>query len=111
MQSLSTLEKSVDAYRDLLVLNKLPPKTRKNIEREHNNNQWNLSDLQEAIQKEVRIFKSKLGTNYTPQNLQPSMMTQLELLYHLCKSPSTPSNSIQQINGCVPFVRDLQTAK
>ena len=56
MRSLLTLGKSVDLYGDLLVpimLNKLPPKTRKNMVREHDNNKWNLSDLQEAIQKEM----------------------------------------------------------
>jgi len=74
MRSLSTLGKSVDSYGDLLapiILNKLPPKTRKNMAREHNSNQWNLSDLQEAMRKEVRVFESELGTNYT-QNLHPT---------------------------------------
>jgi len=75
MRSLPTLGESVDSYGDLLVhiiLNKLPLKTGKNMAREHDSNQWNLSDLQEAIRKEVRVFESELGTNYTPQNLHPT---------------------------------------
>ena len=50
--SLATLGKSVESYRNLLVpiiLNKLPPKTRKNMVREHDSNKWYLSDLQEKL--------------------------------------------------------------
>ena len=75
MRSLSTLGKSVDSYEDLLVpiiLNKLPPKTRKNMVREHDSNEWNLSDIQEAIRKEVRVFESELVTSHLPQNLHPT---------------------------------------
>lgn len=77
MRSLSTLGKykSVDSYGDLLVpiiLNKLPQKTRKNMVREHDSNEWNLNDLQEAIRKEVRVFESEFTTNHFPQSLHPT---------------------------------------
>ena len=75
MRSLSTLGKSVDSYGDLLVpiiLSKLPQKTRKNMVRDHDRNEWNLRDLQEAIRKEVRVFESELATSQPPQNLHPT---------------------------------------
>ena len=75
IRSLSTLGKSVDSYGDLLVpiiLNKLPQKTRKNMVRDHNSNEWTLRDLQEAIRKEVRVFESELVTSHHPQSLHPT---------------------------------------
>ena len=75
MRSLSTLGKSVDSYGDLLVpitLNKLPQKTRKNMVREHDSNEWNLNDLQEAIRKEVRVFESEFVTNHLSQTPHPT---------------------------------------
>ena len=50
--SLSTLGMDAEAYGALLVpviLNKLPPKTKKNMVREHDCNDWNLTDLRDAI--------------------------------------------------------------
>ena len=61
MRSLAILGKSIDSYVDLLVpfiLNKLPQKTRKNMTRGHNSNEWNLRDLQEVTQKEIRVLES-----------------------------------------------------
>ena len=75
IRSLSTLGKSVDSYGDLLVpiiLNKLPQKTRKNMVRDHDSNEWTLRDLQEAIRKEVRVFESELVTSHHPQSLHPT---------------------------------------
>ena len=75
IRSLSTLGKSVDSYRDLLVpiiLNKLPQKTRKNMVRDNDSNEWTLRDLQEAIQKDVQVFESELVTSHPPQSLHPT---------------------------------------
>jgi len=48
IHSLSTLGKHVESYGDLLIpviLIKLPPKTRKNMVRKHDCNEWNVNDL------------------------------------------------------------------
>ena len=52
IHSLSTLGTSADSYEDILVpiiLSKLPPTTRKNMTKEHD--EWNLTDLQQTIKK------------------------------------------------------------
>ena len=75
MRSLSTLGKSVNSYGDLpvpIILNKLPQKTRKNIVREYDSNEWNLNDLQQAIRKEVRVFESEFVTNPLSQTPHPT---------------------------------------
>ena len=75
MRSLATLGKSIDSYGDLLVpviLNKLPQKTRKNMARGHDSNEWNLRDLQEAIRKEIRVLESEVINGHPPQNLHPT---------------------------------------
>ena len=72
VRSLTTLGKYTDSYGDLLVsviLNKLPPKTRKNMVREHDNDEWDLQGLQEAIRMEVRVFEAEITTGHLPQNL------------------------------------------
>ena len=72
MKSLYTGQVCIDSYGYLLVfiiLSKLPQKTRKNMVRDHDRNEWNLRDLQEAIQKEVRVFESEFVTSHPPQNL------------------------------------------
>ena len=65
MQSLATLGKSIDSYGDLLVpviLNKLPQKTRK----------LNLTDLQEAVRKEICVLESELINGHLHQSLHPT---------------------------------------
>ena len=42
--------------------------------REHDRNELNLRDLQETIQKEVRVFKSELVTSRPPQHLHPTVI-------------------------------------
>ena len=69
--------------------------------REHNSNECNLSDLQEAIWKEVQVSESELVANRFPQGLhlhQPCMLIQGQTL--------TPPNPVQ-INTHVSFTRDL----
>ena len=99
MRSLSTLGKSVDSYGDLLVpiiLSKLPQKTRKNMVRDHDRNEWNLRDLQEAIRKEVRVFESELVTSHPPQNLHPTAT------FHTgaTNNPSQPNAASQRSCTC-----------
>ena len=69
IHSLLTLGKSADLYEDIMVpiiLNKLPPTTRKNMAREHGTDEWNLTDLQQAIKKEMRVFEAELMTSHSP---------------------------------------------
>ena len=73
--NLATLGKSVESYEDLLVcivLNKLPPKMRKNMMREHDSNEWNLNDFQEAMHKEVRVFEAKVMNSHLSQSFHPT---------------------------------------
>ena len=110
MQSLVTLGKSIDSYGDLLapvILNKLPQKTRKNKARGHNSNEWNLTDLQEAVRKEIRVLESELINGHLHQSLhptaafytsttkvttssQPSLMSQRSCVF--CKGSHSPKD-------------------
>ena len=74
IKSLESLGTSQDQYEAMLVpiiLKKLSPETRKNLARGHNSTQWTLSDLQEAILREVHILE--MGTDYS--NQQGSLST------------------------------------
>ena len=110
MRSLVTLGKSIDSYGDLLVpviLNKLPQKTRKNMARGHNSNEWNLTDLQEAVRKEIHVLESELINGHLHQSLhptaafytsttkvttsfQPSLMSQRSCVF--CKGSHSPKD-------------------
>ena len=84
--------KSIDSYGDLLVpiiLNKLPPPTRKNMVREHTSNEWNITELQEAIKKEVRVFESELLAGHLPQGTHPTAT------FHA--GTSKPTNTLRAI--------------
>ena len=59
IHGLSLLRKSEQSQRDLLVpiiMSKLTTEVRHNLEREHYNSRWILSDLMAALQKVIRIL-------------------------------------------------------
>lgn len=65
IRSLTSLERSTDTYGAMLVpflLRKLPVDTIRNLAREHENSDWTIEELQEALLKEVRIFETSLHT-------------------------------------------------
>ena len=69
IRSLTSLGKSTDSYTDLLVsvlLEKLPGETRKHLARECTDSDWILSELQDAIFKEIRVFES--GLHMAPES-------------------------------------------
>ena len=39
--------------------------------REHDNNEWNLTDLQQAIKKEVRVFEAEVMAGHSPHGSHP----------------------------------------
>ena len=60
IRSLSSLGKSHETYGSLLVpiiLGKLPTETRRNIARDHGNDEWTIDELQDAVLKEIRILE------------------------------------------------------
>ena len=68
IRSLESLGTSQDQYEAMLVpiiLKKLSPETRKNLARGHDSTQWTLTELQEAILREVHILE--MGTDYSHQ--------------------------------------------
>jgi len=82
--------------------------------RGHDNDEWNLSDLQQAIKKEVKVFEAELMTSHPPHGSHPTaafhtrqpLKLQDDLVYHLnalvlsARDPTPPQIS-----------RQLQTTK
>ena len=61
IRGLQSLGKDETTYGELLVpmvLDKLPASTRKQIAREHGNNEWTLSALKQAIKKEIEAMQA-----------------------------------------------------
>ena len=105
IRSLSTLGKSTDSYADILVpiiLNKLPPATIKNMAREHDSNDWSLTDLQQAIKKEVRVFEAEIMTGNSPSGIHPTAAFHTGLVKTVNRSTGQPNH----LNVVVPFARD-----
>ena len=64
IRSLSSLGKDCESYGDLLVpiiMGKLPMETRKNLARDHSNSEWTLSELQNAVLKEIHVLETGLN--------------------------------------------------
>ena len=123
MRSLTTLGKSIDSYGDLLVpviLNKLWQKT--NMARGHDSNEWNLTDLQEAVRKEIHVLESELIYGHLHQSLhptaafytsttkvttssQPSLTSQRSCVF--CKGSHSPKDCkvIADNQACKEFVK------
>ena len=105
IRSLSTLGMDVEAYGALLVpviLNKLPPKTKKNMIRERDGDEWTLKSLKEAIRKEVRVFEAEASTTH-PQSPIP----QLHSTQMLARQPTPQHDPMQQDNAHVLTARGL----
>jgi len=97
--SLSTLGKSTDSYEDIVVsiiLNKLLPTT---LARGHSSNEWNLTDLQQAIKTEVRVFEAELVTGNSTQNSHPTAAFHVGIIKTTTRSTGS-SNATSQ-STCV----------
>ena len=80
MHSLSSLEKSNDSHGALLVpiiLGNLPTDTKKNIARDYENREWTISDLQDAILKEIHILELDIQSTNTLSSQPPDIPTAL----------------------------------
>lgn len=78
MRSLSSLGKGNDSYGALLVpiiLGKLPTDTKKNIAWDHENREWTISDLQDAILKEIHILELGIQSTNTLTTQLPAIPT------------------------------------
>ncbi|XP_070556469.1 uncharacterized protein [Ptychodera flava] len=94
IRGLQSLGKSEESYGDLLVpivLEKLPVNTRKQIAREHGNNEWNLADLRKAIYKEIDALQAGYSTDELDcgSSDKPSMTA----AFHAKASPAKPKKS------------------
>ncbi|XP_070550547.1 uncharacterized protein [Ptychodera flava] len=61
IRGLKALGKAEDSYGELLVpliLDKIPTSTRQQITRVYGSNEWNLSELREALRKEIEVLQS-----------------------------------------------------
>ncbi len=110
IRSLSSLGKSHETYGSLLVpiiLGKLPTEIRRNLARDHGNDEWTIDKLQDAVLKEIRILemgiehplnkKSSLpiptasfhtGSNRRPTRNPTEGQKRLTCVY--CKGPHAP---------------------
>ncbi len=71
IRGLEALGKPPDTYGDLLVcilLDKLPPDLRRNIARQHEQDEWTLEQLRKALRGEIRVLEAGQSTQYTPYN-------------------------------------------
>ena len=86
IHSLSSLGKDTESYGALLVLiilSKLPNKTKKNLARSHPTADWRLEELQTAIQAEIRIFETGLSNTHPVYQLPAaSFILLLTILTH-----------------------------
>ena len=54
------------------MLTKLPEETKRNMARNHQNIDWTIQELQNALRNEIRIFEVGQQTSFTSQNNLPS---------------------------------------
>ena len=75
VRGLESLGKASDSYGDLLVcilLDKLPGDLRKNLARQHDQDEWTLKDLREALRTEIRVLEAGQESSDFSSRFQPS---------------------------------------
>ena len=73
VRGLEALGKAPDTYNDLLVcilLDKLPGEIRKNMARQHDQDEWTLEQLRKALRGEIRVMEA--GQSSVHHHQQPS---------------------------------------
>ena len=75
IHSLALLRKLQDSYSSLLftiILGKIPVKIKQNLARAYGRQQWNISELQEAVLNEIYILEAGSQTDATTSPLPPT---------------------------------------
>ena len=81
-----------------IILGKLPVDTRKNLARDHNNSEWSLHELQDAILKEIQVLET--STNRILQLPQPPFIL---ILAETLTQPMILQIAERNINVCLLF--------
>ena len=100
IRSLSSLGKDRESYGDLLVpivLGKLPAETRKNLARDHSNSEWSLTELQDAVLKEIHILETGLHI-INQHNQNPLIPT---AAFHANPRPTHGSSDSKKKHPCI----------
>jgi hypothetical protein len=82
VRGLEALGKAPDTYGDLLVcilMDKLPIEIRKNVARQHDQDEWTLEQLRKALRGEIRVMEAG-QSSFLPHQQQPSSRNQQQ--YH-----------------------------
>lgn len=82
VRGLEALGKAPDPYGDLLVcilMDKLPIEIRKNVARQHDQDEWTLEQLRKALRGEIRVMEAG-QSSFLPHQQQPSSRNQQQ--YH-----------------------------
>ncbi|XP_006814648.1 uncharacterized protein LOC102810052 [Saccoglossus kowalevskii] len=96
IRGLSSLGKSEESYGDLLVpivMKKLPPNTRKQIARDHGNNEWNLPELRQAIHNEMDALQAGFSADLHDRELYTE--TPVTAAFYTGSDPVTSRKSIR----------------
>ncbi|XP_006825219.1 uncharacterized protein LOC102808985 [Saccoglossus kowalevskii] len=96
IRGLSSLGKSEESYGDLLVpivMEKLPPNTRKQIARDHGNNEWNLPELRQAIHNEMDALQAGFSADIHDRELYTE--TPVTAAFYTGSDPVTSRKSIR----------------
>ena len=78
IRALASLGKAQETYGDLLIpiiLGKLPNEIRRNLARDHTSPDWTIDQLQNALQKELRILEAGKFVNPTENKDPKSSIT------------------------------------
>jgi hypothetical protein len=78
VRGLEALGKAPDTYGDLLVcilMDKLPIEIRKNVARQHDQDEWTLEQLRKALRGEIRVMEAG-QSSFLPHQQQPSSRNQ-----------------------------------
>ena len=78
-----------------IILNKLPPAIIKNMAREHDSNDWSLTDLKQAIKKEVRVFEAEIMTVNSPSGIHPTTAFHTGLVKAVNRGTGQPNAPFQ----------------
>ena len=103
IRGLTALGKTEDSYESMLVpviLGKLPIDVHKNLVREHGTKAWTISELRDAIWKEITILNC--GSLYKGKTMDPHQSTLTTTLHAGASGrQSQPANSGTSKNTCI----------
>ena len=75
--------------------------TRRNLTRDHSNSEWSLSDIQDAILREIRILETGLHTNSQPVQNPLTPTASFHMAAHQGARPTPNSLEVKKKRSCI----------